>query len=100
MPPGNRTTGAHSQVRDNTVLLAVMTPFAVFILAYLAYAIYAFRAPKGEALKDGPPIRGHRPSQVAWLATTTLAVLFLAIFGTAELYASNGTGGGSGPKPI
>src|SRR5437764_404391 len=37
MPPGNRTTGAHSQVRDNTVLLAVMTPFAVFILAYLAY---------------------------------------------------------------
>ena len=35
MPPGHRTTGASSQVTDNTVLLVVMTPFTVFILAYL-----------------------------------------------------------------
>ncbi len=27
-------------------------------------------------------------------------MLFLAIFGTAELFASNGSGGGEGPKPI
>ena len=100
MPPGNHTTGAHSQVRDNTVLLVVMTPFTVFILVYLAYAIVAFRARKGEAVLDGPPLRGHMPSQIAWVATTSVAVLFLAIFGTAELYASNGTGGGSGPKPV
>jgi cytochrome c oxidase subunit 2 len=100
MPPGNRTTGATSQVRDNTVLLVVMTPFTVFILVYLVYAIVAFRVPAGEELRDGPPIRGHRRLQIAWLATTSAAVLFLAIFGTAELYASNGSGGGSGPKPI
>jgi cytochrome c oxidase subunit 2 len=100
MPPGNRTTGAHSQVRDNTVLLVVMTPFTVFILVYLAYAIVVFRAAKGEELQDGPPDRGHRPSQIAWLVTTSAAVLFLAIFGTAELFAANGAGGGSGPKPI
>src|SRR5258708_2566976 len=87
MPPGNRTTGAHPQVRDNTVLLVVMTPFTVFILVYLLYAVVAFRAPKGER-RDGPPLRGHLPSQIAWLATTSAAVLFLAIFGTAELYAS------------
>ncbi len=100
MPPGNRTTGASSQVTDNTVLLVVMTPFTVFILVYLAYAIAAFRAPAGEELRDGPPIRGHTPSQIAWLAATSAAVLFLAIFGTAELFASNGSGGGSGPRPI
>jgi cytochrome c oxidase subunit 2 len=100
MPPGNRTTGAHAQVRDNTVLLVVMTPFTVFILVYLGYAIFAFRATAGEELRDGPPIRGHMPSQIAWLALTSAAVLFLAIFGTAELFASNGTGGGEGPKPI
>ena len=100
MPPGNRTTGASSQVTDNTVLLVVMTPFTVFILVYLAYAIAAFRAPAGEELRDGPPIRGHTPSQIAWLVATSAAVLFLAIFGTAELFASNGSGGGSGPKPI
>ena len=100
MPPGNRTTGATSQVHDNTVLLVVMTPFTVFILVYLGYAIAAFRAPVGEELTDGPPIRGHMPSQIAWLAATSAAVLFLAIFGSAELFASNGAGGGNGPKPI
>ncbi len=100
MPPGKRTTGASSQVTDNTVLLVVMTPFTVFILVYLGYAIYAFRAGSGEELRDGPPIRGHLPSQIAWLITTSAAVLFLAIFGTAELFASNGAGGGDGPKPI
>ncbi len=100
MPPGNRTTGASSQVTDNTVLLVVMTPFTVFILAFLGYAVFAFRAGKEEELRDGPPIRGHMPSQIAWLVVTSAAVLFLAIFGTAELYASNGAGGGDGPKPI
>jgi cytochrome c oxidase subunit II len=100
MPPGHHTTGASSQVTDNTVLLVVMTPFTVFILAYLGYALATFRAKPGEELQDGPPIRGHMPSQIAWLAVTSVAVLFLAIFGTAELFASNGSGGGSGPKPI
>jgi cytochrome c oxidase subunit 2 len=100
MPPGNRTTGASSQVNDNTVLLVVMTPFAVFILVYLFYAVFVFRAAPGEELRDGPPIRGHAPSQIAWLVATSAAVLFLAIFGTAELFASNGSGGGEGPKPI
>jgi cytochrome c oxidase subunit 2 len=101
MPPGKATEVAKGQVTDNTVLLVVMTPFTVFILAYLAYAIYAFRAPKGETeLSDGAPIRGHMPSQVAWLITTTAAVLFLAIFGTTELLANNGAGGGAGPNPV
>jgi len=100
MPPGHRTTSASSQVRDNTVLLVVMTPFTVFILVYLVYAIVAFRVPSGAELRDGPPIRGHMPSQIAWLVVTSAAVLFLAIFGTAELFASNGAGGGEGPKPL
>jgi cytochrome c oxidase subunit 2 len=100
MPPGNRTTAGSSQVRDNTVLLVVITPFTMFILVYLGYAIFTFRAAPGEELRDGPPIQGHMPSQIIWLATTTIAVLFLAIFGSAELFASHGTGGGEGPKPI
>jgi cytochrome c oxidase subunit 2 len=100
MPPGKRTTAGSAQVFDNTVLLVVMTPFTVFILVYLVYALVVFRAPKGEELRDGAPIRGHMPSQIAWLAASTLAVVFLAIFGTAELFAANGSGGGEGPKPI
>ncbi len=100
MPPGKDTSVAASQVTDNTVLLVVMTPFTVFILVYLGYALVSFRAPKGETeLTDGPPIRGHLRAQIVWLVTTTAAVLFLAIFGTTELIAGNGAGGGGGPSP-
>ena len=100
MPPGKGTTVASSQVTDNTVLLVVMTPFTVFILVYLVYAVVAFRAKPGESLVDGAPLRGHFRAQLAWLVSTTAAVLFLAIFGTTELLADNGAGGGSGPNPV
>jgi cytochrome c oxidase subunit 2 len=100
MPPGKGTPAAASQVTDNTVMLVVMTPFTVFILVYLVYAIFAFRAKRGEELRDGAPIRGHFKAQVAWLATTTVAVLFLASFGTERLLADNGAGGGNGPNPV
>jgi cytochrome c oxidase subunit 2 len=99
MPPGKSTNVAQSQVFDNTVLLAVLTPFTVFILVYLVYSVIAFRADPDDPLRDGAPIRGHRPSQVAWLTITTIAVLFLAIFGSAELL-TNGSGGGQGPNPL
>jgi hypothetical protein len=100
MPPGKNTNVGESQVFDNTVLLAVMTPFAVFILTYLVYSVFAFRADPAEPLRDGANIRGHMPSQVAWLTITTITVIFLAIFGSAELLTKNGSGGGQGPKPI
>jgi cytochrome c oxidase subunit 2 len=100
MPPGKGTPVATSQVTDNTVLLVVMTPFTVFILVYLGYALAAFRAARGEELRDGPPLRGHVRAQLAWLVSTTAAVLFLAVFGTTELFAGNGAGGGQGPKPV
>jgi cytochrome c oxidase subunit 2 len=99
MPPGHGTPVASSQVTDNTVLLAVMTPFTVFILVYLGYALVVFRA-NGEELEDGAPIRGNFRAQLAWLVTTSVAVLFLAIFGTTELLADNGAGGGGGPDPV
>jgi cytochrome c oxidase subunit 2 len=100
MPPGKHTPGATGQVTDNTVLLVVMTPFTVFILVYLGYALRTFRAAKGEELRDGPPLRGHAKAQIAWLVSTTAAVLFLAVFGTTELLAKNGAGGGAGPNPV
>ena len=99
MPPGKGTNVGKDQVFDNTVLLIVMTPFTVFILVYVLYSVFVFRADKNDPLRDGAHIRGHMPSQIAWLTITTITVLFLAIFGSAELL-SNGSGGGQGPSPV
>jgi cytochrome c oxidase subunit 2 len=99
MPPGKGTDVGKAQVFDNTVLLIVMTPFTVFILVYVLYSVFVFRADKDDPLRDGAHIRGHMPSQIAWLTVTTITVLFLAIFGSAELLSS-GAGGGQGPHPI
>jgi cytochrome c oxidase subunit 2 len=99
MPPGKATDVGAGQVIDNTVLLGVLTPFTVFIIVFLLYSVFAFRVKDGDVTRDGAPIRGHFPSQVAWLSATTVAVVFLAIFGSAELLSS-GSGGGQGPKPI
>jgi cytochrome c oxidase subunit II len=100
MPPGHRSDAAAGQVSDNTVLLAVMTPFTAFILVYLVYALIMFRATPGEELRDGAPLRGNARAQLAWLVTTSLAVLSLAVFGTIELLEHNGSGGGQGPTPL
>ena len=101
MPPGKGTSAAKGQQFDNIVLLVVMTPITMFILVFIGYAIATFRVRKGDTdPRDGPAIRGHMPSQIAWLSVTSVIVLFLAIFGTAELFAGNGAGGGQGPHPI
>ncbi len=99
MRPGKATDVGKSQVFSNTVLLIVMTPFTVFILVYVLYAVIVFRADASDPTREGAHIRGHMPSQIAWLTVTTITVLFLAIFGSAELL-SDGAGGGQGPHPI
>ena len=94
-PPGNATAQAHEQVFDNTWLVAIMTPPAIFVLVFLVYALTSFPNRTGE-LVDGPPVRGDARIQTWWMATTGVIVLFLAGFGSYELVQS-GAGGGQGP---
>ena len=94
-PPGNATAQAHEQVFDNSWLVAIMTPPAVFVLVFLAYVLTAFRNRTGD-LVDGPPVRGDARIQTWWMVVTGAIVLFLAGFGSYELVQS-GSGGGQGP---
>jgi cytochrome c oxidase subunit II len=94
-PPGNATAQAHEQVFDNSWLVAIMTPPAIFVLVFLAYALTTFRNRTGE-LVDGPPVRGDARIQTWWMVVTGAIVLFLAGFGSYELVQS-GSGGGQGP---
>jgi cytochrome c oxidase subunit 2 len=95
-PPGSATVQAHEQVFDNTWLVAIMTPPAIFVVVFLAYVLTSFRNRTGE-LVDGPPVRGDARVQTWWMAITGVIVLFLAGFGSYELVQS-GSGGGQGPS--
>ncbi len=99
LPPGNGTVESHGQVVDNTVLLTMATPFALAVLVYFAYAIWAFREREPDVYVDGPAVRGHSGVQFWWLMITTTTVLILAAYGSVRLLA-DGSGGGQGPNPI
>jgi cytochrome c oxidase subunit 2 len=97
LPPGKATSSASSQVTDNTVLFGIVTPIAATIVVYFAYSLFVFRR-REEGPQEGIAVRGDSRVQFWWLVVTSTIVLFLAIFGTAEL-ADAGSGGGQGPNP-
>jgi cytochrome c oxidase subunit II len=98
IPPGNGSSQASEQVFDNTVMVSIVTPVCVLVLLFLVYAVFVFRSRTAE-LVDGPPVRGDARIQAVWVVVTSVAVLFLAGFGTYELLQS-GSGGGQGPSPV
>jgi cytochrome c oxidase subunit 2 len=99
LPPGDMTSEASEQTSANIVLTAVCAPVVLLIVVYFAYALVAFRA-RGDAIEDGPPVRGHGPTQMLWLVLTSATVLALAIWGSLVLVVSaHGAGGGQGSNP-
>ena len=98
VPPGSGSVEASGQVTDNTVLLGMVTPVIVGIMVYFTYAMIVFRA-AGDAVLEGPAVRGHRGAQFWWIVLTSATVLFLAAFGSWRLL-QDGSGGGQGPSPI
>ena len=103
-PPFNGSNASSGQVRDNTILFGIVTPIASVLIVYFAYVLTVFRHKggrllEGQAPEEGVQIRGDTRIQTPWIVITTLIVLFLAIFGTAEL-ANAGSGGGQGPLPV
>src|SRR5579864_941727 len=97
--PGNGSVQASDQVIDNTVITAILTPVICLLVVFFAYVLAAHRAPKGQELRDGPPLRSDATVQAIWVSMSAATVLFLAGFGTYELL-QNGSGGGQGPSPI
>src|SRR5438309_2503375 len=78
IPPGKASDTAAGQVTDNTVLLAMATPVLVLIVTYLFYAIINFRQVRGgEAVLEGPAVRGDAKLQTLWVVITSVLVLSL-----------------------
>ncbi|MGO8877780.1 MAG: cytochrome c oxidase subunit II [Acidimicrobiales bacterium] len=102
VPPGRMSDTATSDSVDFTILFLVALPVLVGVWVYMGYAIVMWRASRPGVPEPvgGPRARGNLRVQIAWIASTTVVVLALFVFGTVELYVTNGSGGGEGPNPI
>jgi cytochrome c oxidase subunit 2 len=99
LPPGRMTNVSGAQTDANTLLTALLTPIVLLILVFFGYTVATFRE-RGDVIQDGPPLRGHAPTQTTWLLATSAIVLALAIWGSYTLVESaHGAGGGQGPSP-
>jgi cytochrome c oxidase subunit II len=99
LPPGRMTAEAGSQTDANTLMTALLAPIILLVVVYFVYSLVVFHE-QGDAVEDGPPIRGHGPTQMAWVLVTAVIVLTLAVWGSYTLVASaRGAGGGQGPSP-
>jgi cytochrome c oxidase subunit 2 len=99
IPPGRMSSSAATQQTDFNVLAMLAIPVVVGVLLYFGYVLTYWRAKDGDET-DGPPIHGNTKIQVTWISVTTALVLFLAAFGTVELWTQQGAGAGEGPAPI
>ncbi len=94
------STAARDQQFDNSVMVALVTPVIVFLLVFFIYELTHFRH-RGGPLEDGPPLRGDGRTIFVWIGVTAIAVLFLAAWGSYELWpGESGAGGGQGSDPI
>ena len=100
---GQRHRPGPRAARANIIISAILTPIAIGLLVYFAYALTVFRQ-RGDVIEDGPPIHGNSRLQGIWLISTVTIVLFLAAYGTYALYATEssaaGAGGGQGATLI
>jgi cytochrome c oxidase subunit II len=99
LPPGRFTVEASDQTSANIVLTAVLVPILLLVLVFFGYSLAVFRQ-RGSTVEDGPPIRGHGPTQLTWVLVTAVIVTALAVWGSYTLVATaRGAGGGQGPSP-
>ncbi len=102
VPPGAMTNTASDNQFDFNVLLVIALPVLIAVWVYLAYCLTMWRASRKGVAEPvgGPKARTNLAVQVGWIITTTVIVLGLFVFGTVELIADAGSGGGEGPNPI
>jgi cytochrome c oxidase subunit 2 len=102
VPPGAMTSSAGGAQFDFNVLFLIAFPVMLAVWVYWLYALIVWRGSRAgaEEPEGGPKARGHLGVQIGWIATTTVIVLGVFVFGTFELVVPAGAGGGEGPSPI
>jgi cytochrome c oxidase subunit 2 len=102
VPPGTLTSTASGAQFDFNVLFLIAFPVILAVWVYWAYALIVWRGSRAGVAEPegGMKARGHLGIQIGWIATTTVIVIGVFVFGTVELVVPAGAGGGEGPSPI
>jgi cytochrome c oxidase subunit II len=87
-PPYDQSLQGQDQSRTLALLTALATPVFIGVVMMVLYSAVFFRRTTPE-LVDGPPMLGNTPVQIAWVAISSIIVLFLAVVGIATLASSN-----------
>jgi cytochrome c oxidase subunit 2 len=102
VPPGRMTSTAKDNQLDFNILFIIALPVLIGVWEWLAYAGIRWNVKRKDAPESvgGPSAAGNKRAEFSWIVITSVVVLFLAVYGTIELYVGNGSGGGEGPNPI
>jgi cytochrome c oxidase subunit 2 len=102
VPPGRMTNTAKDNQLDFNVLMVIALPVMIGVWEWLAFAGIMWNSKRKDKAESvgGPSAAGNKRTEVSWIVITSVVVLFLAAYGTIELYVGNGSGSGEGPNPI
>jgi cytochrome c oxidase subunit II len=99
LPPPQMSAEAGAQRDANVLMTSLLVPIGLLVIVFFIYSFVFFRG-SGEAILDGPPIKGDSGAQLLWIVLTSAIVLALAVWGSYTLIvSSHGAGGGQGPNP-
>ena len=87
-PPYDQSIQGQDQASTLKLLTALATPVFIAVVMMVLYSAIYFRRRTTE-LVDGPPMLGNTPVQIAWVAISSILVLFLAVVGIATLSSEN-----------
>jgi cytochrome c oxidase subunit 2 len=87
-PPYDQSVQGHDQAATLKLLTGLATPVFIAVIMMILYSAIYFRRSTRE-LVDGPPMLGNTPIQIAWVAISSILVLFLAVVGIATLSSEN-----------
>src|SRR2546421_2851848 len=87
-PPYDQSIQGQDQSRTLALLTALATPVFIGVVMMVVYSAVFFRRRTPELI-DGPPMLGNTPVQIAWVAISSIIVLFLAVVGIATLASAN-----------
>jgi cytochrome c oxidase subunit 2 len=86
-PPYDQSVQGNDQATTLRLLTVLSIPVFVGVVLMVVYSAIYFRRRTPE-LVDGPPMLGNTPVQIAWVAISSILVIFLAIVGIVTLTSS------------